>query len=250
MFKDPVKIKQFEHILSIPILNGNLVRFRSVDFKNELYRLNINNFLECMFYKHMILIDLNAAWGQGSNSALIKDILNTYKDSMHIRVGGGIRKLDDAAFYYDLGVDSVIISSIFMDNDHWEEGFSILEKYPQTTAALDFIPKEGQCYWLRNGWKDYLNGTVGPIPIETAYNTLDNCKNYLITNVTKVGSRKEHWAPKKFWRDEDHVIYQGGIKSVAEYDVLKRKGFSGGVLTSYVYNNYLKYELDLAHGEY
>jgi phosphoribosyl-ATP pyrophosphohydrolase len=115
------------------------------------------------------LIDLDAALGQGSNAALIKDCLP--KGSM--RVGGGIRSIESAIEWLDAGADQVIIGS--------KATPEFLSQLPRerVTAAVDAVHGEV----VIQGW----TSKTGRNFLEMIRELRDHVSGFLVTFVEREG---------------------------------------------------------------
>lgn len=115
------------------------------------------------------VIDLDAALGTGSNEKLIKDILHIAP----CRVGGGIRSLEQAIKWLDLGATKVILGTAARQE--------LLGQIPQNRvmAALDAVNGEV----VVNGWTQKTGHGV----IEKIYELKDFVSGFLVTFVEKEG---------------------------------------------------------------
>lgn len=101
--------------------------------------------------KTIHVIDLNAALGNGDNSAAIKAVVKAIHGKARLQVGGGVRSVAKAKELFSSGVDRVIVGSMaFAFAPVLEE----ITRLGETLAAIDYandgIRVKG---WTRRGVK-------------------------------------------------------------------------------------------------
>ena len=103
-------------IPALDLLDGFCVRLKQGDFrKSTIYRSDPLEVAEGFIkagVEFLHLVDLNAAKGEGSNREIIKDIRK--KVACGIQVGGGIREEEDVKALVLLGVERLILGTVFI----------------------------------------------------------------------------------------------------------------------------------------
>lgn len=139
-------------IPSIDLQNGRIVQLVQGE-KLAIQTDAIDEWIErCSGWPKVQLIDLDAAKGQGNNTALVKRICG----KLPCRVGGGIRSVERAAEVLGLGATRVILGSALFRGDAVDAAFArqLAEAVGarQVIAAVD--SKEGRV--VVHGWRTAL----------------------------------------------------------------------------------------------
>jgi phosphoribosylformimino-5-aminoimidazole carboxamide ribotide isomerase len=105
-----------EIIPAIDISNGKCVRlFKGKKGTETVY---YNDPLEALEFwvekgaKRLHFIDLDGAWGEDKNKALLKNMIQVAKEKVKVQIGGGIRTLEAALELIEIGADRVIIGTL------------------------------------------------------------------------------------------------------------------------------------------
>lgn len=156
-------------IPSIDLMNGKAVQLKQGKDK-VLERDDVFELLEeFSVYGEVAIIDLDAALGQGSNKALIKQLLKVRP----CRVGGGIRDLETAKEYIKAGATKIIIGTNCRQD--WVKEIS-------KESLIFAIDAKGD-YWSTQGWKN----TEGEKVLDLIPDLAQNCSEFLYTQVEKEG---------------------------------------------------------------
>ena len=125
------------------------------------------------------LIDLDAAKGQGDNSAMAAGICRR----LPCRVGGGIRSVERAQAVLDMGAHAVIASSALFRNGSVDASFArALAEAVGVDRVIAAVDSRGGHVAI-HGWK-----TVLPITAVEAVRALEPfCGEFLYTHVDKEG---------------------------------------------------------------
>lgn len=216
-------------IVQLPISDGVAISYVGINFGSVKKRIDIKTHF--LYYGDqydiVILTDLDACLGIGDNSKLIKSIIRQYP-SLRIYVKSNIPNYSTAVGWYDAGAYGVLIDTM-LGMDCEQVVTSLIHQYPETVAALNFMPSEGIEKWC------YFDKGLrtSTLTVQGAYDLLPVSNNIMITNLAKVGSRKGFWSPERFWSENDRAWYCGGIKNVNESrEALIAAGFSGVVVTT------------------
>jgi phosphoribosylformimino-5-aminoimidazole carboxamide ribotide isomerase len=85
-------------------------------------------------FRHLHLVDLDAALNVGSNTPLIEDIVRD--GSADIQVGGGVRSTDQAQRLFETGVTRIVVGSRAIEEPEWLADLS--ELFPHVVVlAID-----------------------------------------------------------------------------------------------------------------
>tara|TARA_A100001015_G_scaffold280868_1_gene343536 strand:+ start:652 stop:1362 length:711 start_codon:yes stop_codon:yes gene_type:complete len=128
-----------EIIPAIDLLDGQVVRLKQGDYSKVTYfdqsPVDLAISFEKAGAKRLHIVDLNGAKeGNTIHHDIIKDISS--RTSLSIEVGGGIRTCESAQYYFDCGVDYIIIGSLFVHD--FEKAISIVNAFPnKIIAGLD-----------------------------------------------------------------------------------------------------------------
>jgi phosphoribosylformimino-5-aminoimidazole carboxamide ribotide isomerase len=125
------------------------------------------------------LIDLDAAKGQGDNSAIVRDICGR----LPCRVGGGIRSVERALAVLDAGAHAVIVSSSLFRDGAVDLAFAkTLADAVGVDRVIAAVDSRGGRVAI-HGWK-----TVLPVTAVEAVRALEPyCAEFLYTHVDKEG---------------------------------------------------------------
>lgn len=154
-----MKQLNIEIIPAIDLKGGKIVRLKQGNYSDEtLYdstpQAFIDHWLE-MGVKRLHIVDLDTAVnGQCStdNTKSIEAIACRYKDQLKIQVGGGIRDEATIQKYFKLGVDKVIIGTLFFKNSELYE--YLFNNYGQKIIlALD----TNNGFVCHSGWQTSSN---------------------------------------------------------------------------------------------
>jgi phosphoribosyl-ATP pyrophosphohydrolase len=156
------------------------------------------------------LVDIDAARGEGDNSALIAELSRRGS----VRVGGGIRDLENAKRWLDLGVQKIVIGTAATPE--------LLAELPPDRVIVALDSRDGEV--LTHGWRQGSGTGV----LERIQELRNICGGFLITFVEREGRLAgtdldraamviEAAAPAR-------VTIAGGITSAHEVAELDRLG--------------------------
>ena len=156
------------------------------------------------------LIDIDAARGDGHNRDLIAQLCQRGR----ARVGGGIRDLNSARRWLDLGVDKIIIGTAATPE--------LLAALPRDRVIVALDSRDGEV--LSHGWRQ----STGERLLDRMATLSGLCGGYLITFVEREGRLKgTDMNRAKQVIDaagEARVTIAGGITTVEEIAALDRLG--------------------------
>ena len=177
------------------------------------------------------LVDLDAAFGRGSNAAVIRRVIRA-ADDVKIELSGGIR--DDASLEAALesGATRVNLGTAALENPEWVA--SVIAQYGEaiavgldvrgTTLAARGWTKEGGDLW------EVLER------LEDA-----GCARYIVTDVTKDGTLRGpnlELLEEIMRRTERPVVASGGVSSLDDIEALRNlvpQGLEGAIVGKALY---------------
>ena len=124
------------------------------------------------------IVDLDAAFGRkGINTKSIQSIRKTI--SIPIQMGGGIKSKEDIKFFFNLGIDYIIIGSFSINNV--ENILSISDEHKDKIyLSLDMLNNK----IMVKGWKEESNWS--PADMFNNYNK-SNIRGYVLTDIENDG---------------------------------------------------------------
>lgn len=189
------------------------------------------NFLE-QGAEWLHLVDLDAAFGRGENTAVLRRVVDELAGSMNIELSGGIR--DDASLERALaaGARRVNLGTAALENPEWTATV-IAEHGDRVAVGLDV---RGTTLAAR-GWTE----EGGDLYEVLARLDADGCTRYVVTDVTKDGMMK---GPNlELLRDvaartDKPVIASGGISTLDDIAAIRDLvdiGVEGAILGKALY---------------
>lgn len=211
-------------IPSIDLMGGKIVQL----VQGKKKQLEFDDFEEWIrrFAKYPLvqLIDLDAAMGQGSNAAAVREIAAR----LPCQVGGGMRSAESARAMLDAGARRVIVgSALFADGKldlEFAEELAAAVGAERLIFALDAIGGRVTIH----GWKTMTEVT----PLEMIQVLEQWCSGFLYTHVDTEGLLQGF--PQEAIRPlrsatKRQLIAAGGIRSQKEIDELHAMGVDGVV---------------------
>jgi len=188
------------------------------------------------------LVDLDAAFGRGSNRAVIAEVVASAGE-VKIELSGGIR--DDASLEaaLELGATRVNLGTAALENPEWTE--RVIAKFgDQIAVGLDV---RGTTLAARGWTKE------GGDLFETLERLEDaGCARYVVTDVTKDGTLRGpnlDLLKSVMERTQRPVVASGGISSLADIEALTTlvpMGLEGAILGKSLYAKKFTLEQALA----
>lgn len=178
------------------------------------------------------LVDLDAAFGRGSNTAILRKVIKHMK-GVNVEISGGIR--DDASLEAALasGAERVNLGTAALENPDWTE--AVIARYGEaiavgldvrgTTLAARGWTKEGGDLW------EVLDR------LERA-----NCARYVVTDVTKDGTLKGpniDLLRQMTEHTDKPVVASGGISNLDDIAALRDlvpEGVEGAIVGKALYS--------------
>jgi len=204
-------------IPSIDLMGGKIVQLvqgekKALEFDNFQYW--IDRFSD---YPIVQVIDLDAAIGGGSNTALVRQLC----EALPCQVGGGLRTVDAAMKMLALGAKKVIIGSALLKNGGVDLQFAQELAHAAAAARLLFAVDSRDGKVSIKGWRESTSLT----PADMMRQTESWCGGFLYTNIDTEGLMKgipmDRIAELRAATTKK-LIAAGGIRSMEEVTILDK----------------------------
>ena len=176
------------------------------------------------------LVDLDAAFGTGSNAELIAHVVHQVRDSVQVELSGGIRDSASLAAALGTGCTRVNLGTAALENPEWTA--QVIGEYGDRIAVgLDV---KGHTLAAR-GW------TTEGGDIFEAIGRLDaaGCARYVVTDVHKDGTMHGpniHLLKEVTSATRTPVIASGGIARLEDlHKLTELKGIEGAIIGKALY---------------
>jgi 1-(5-phosphoribosyl)-5-[(5-phosphoribosylamino)methylideneamino] imidazole-4-carboxamide isomerase/N-(5'phosphoribosyl)anthranilate isomerase len=189
------------------------------------------NFLE-QGAEWLHLVDLDAAFGRGENTAVIRRVVDELSGSMNIELSGGIRDDESLDRALVAGARRVNLGTAALENPEWTAKV-IAEHGDRVAAGLDV---RGTTLAAR-GWTE----EGGDLFDVLARLDADGCHRYVVTDVTKDGMMKGpnlDLLRDVAGRTDRPVIASGGISTLDDIVAIRELvdlGVEGAILGKALY---------------
>lgn len=181
------------------------------------------------------IIDLDAAFGKGSNRAIVGSIVDTAK--IPVQVGGGVRTGEVAEELLDSGVSRVILGTVAYTYPNILTALLASRGAERLVVAADYGP-DGRV--MAKGWTSSFDTTVFQAARKFK---LAGVENLLVTAVEQDGTGKgpDVSSMERLCSPGDvKVIASGGIRDAADLVALAKAGASGAVIGRALYEGGVK----------
>jgi len=220
---------------AIDIYDGSCVRLLKGEVKKKtIYNsspLNQAVFFEKCGFKNLHIVDLNfAIKGKSKNQKIIETIKK--KTKLSLQLGGGIRSYKDASYWLNLGIDSIVIGTMFYEkNNDFERCVS---SYPKKISfAMDLRAN----YLAIRGWKKQTK--ISADQLVSQINKF-NLKSVIYTDIQRDGTKQgpNFKNLKKYsFKINAPLIASGGIGSIEDiYNLKKIKKLRGVIVGRSIYD--------------
>jgi phosphoribosyl isomerase A len=189
------------------------------------------NFLE-QGAEWLHLVDLDAAFGRGENTAVIRRVVDELSGSMNIELSGGIRDDESLDSALIAGARRVNLGTAALENPEWTAKV-IAEHGDRVAVGLDV---RGTSLAAR-GWTE----EGGDLFEVLARLDADGCSRYVVTDVTKDGMMKGpnlELLRDVAGRTDRPVIASGGISTLDDIAAIRELvsiGVEGAILGKALY---------------
>lgn len=182
------------------------------------------------------LVDLDAAFGRGSNSVLLADVIGEL--NVKVELSGGIRDDESLRAALATGCARVNIGTAAIENPEWCAR-AIAEYGDRIAVGLDVKQIDGQWRLRGRGWVSD-GGDLWEV-LERLNN--DGCSRYVVTDVSKdgtlTGPNLELLSAVAAATDSP-VVASGGVSTVADLEsiaTLVDEGVEGAIVGKALYAN-------------
>lgn len=201
---------------AVDVVEGKAVRLTQGEAGTETdygHPLEAAQSFEDTGAKWLHLVDLDAAFGRGSNAPLLREI--TEKLTLNVELSGGIRDDDSLARALEAGARRVNLGTAALENPEWTE--RVIAQYGDKIAVgLDV---RGETLSARGWTKDGGN----------LWDTIERlnragCVRYVVTDVARDGmlSGPNLELLRRVCESTDAaVIASGGVSSLADIEALR-----------------------------
>jgi phosphoribosyl isomerase A len=180
------------------------------------------------------LVDLDAAFGRGSNRELLAEVVG--KLDVHVELSGGIRDDDSLTAALNTGCARVNLGTAALENPQWCAR-AITEHGDKVAVGLDVQIVDGQHRLRGRGWE-----TDGG-DLWEVLERLDGegCSRFVVTDVTKdgtLGGPNLGLLARVADRTEAPVIASGGVSSLDDLRAiatLTDRGIEGAIVGKALY---------------
>ena len=230
-------------IFSIDLINNKCVRLTKGDYtRSEIY--NNDPIKQAILFekkgcKKIHIIDLDAAIKNSSeNKKTIQKIRE--KISIEIQLGGGIRNLEQIKYWFKLGINNLIVSSMAVTNKDLLE--NTINEFPNK-ILIGIDDKDNIV--MTSGW--LKNSQLSPLNIIDYYENT-KIKGFVYTDINRDGTLKGLNIDKikKFINRTNHnVIIGGGVKNIIDIKKIisiNNKNIDGVIIGKAFYSGLIKIE--------
>jgi len=183
-------------------------------------------------FRHLHLVDLNAALGNGSNLPLVEEILRDAQAAVH--VGGGIRSTDAIEQLFRAGADGIVVGTRAIEDPEWLADVAAM--YPGVIVVATDVRDRRV---VTRGWVRTL--PVDVLDVIEALNALP-LGGVLVTAVQLDGQvRGTDLALMEDVAEKSNfpVIASGGVGSMSDLRALEHRGIAGVLLGVALYSGTL-----------
>lgn len=220
-------------IPAIDLINGKCVRLLKGDYNKVTEYgnpLDMAIEFEKNGAKYLHLVDLDGALkGNVVNENVVRDILKNTK--LELELGGGIRSVDDAKKWLDLGVKRVILGSIAIKDINVVK--NLIELYGPQRIIVGVDASNG--YVAIHGWKDITD--------KRAIDFVDELKSIgveeiIYTDISRDGALQgiNDIELKNMVQANIRVVASGGVTTLEDLKIAKRIGCVGIIIGKAIYN--------------
>ena len=237
-------MKKFELLPAVDIKQGKAVRLKRGEISDKtIYGTPVECALDFQNSgaDWLHLVDLDAAFGVGSNSEIVLEVI----DSLNIKVelSGGIRTDESLAKALDTNCDRVILGTAALEDPSWSS--KVIKKYGEKIAVSLDVRGETLAArgWVREGGNLY-----------EAITRLasDGCAMFIVTDISKDGTMQgpNFELLEKVCKFSDvPVIASGGVSSLTDLKKLismQDIGIKGAIVGKALYEGAFTVEEALA----
>lgn len=218
-------------IPAIDIMDSQLVRLTKGDPSTRQHYDTLDPLFMARIWSErgadrLHIIDLDAALGNGSNKELIREIVESVDVSL--QVGGGIRTLETAHSFLDMGVERIILGSMPLKDP--SKSLELLDEYgDRIILALDHRDRK----LMMRGWQKV---TAHSLREALARFKEQGYYRFLVTNIEHDGLlRGPDFETYKEISGVANIIASGGVASTHDIKRLYETGVEAVVIGKALY---------------
>ena len=228
--------KNFEIIPAIDLLDGKCVRLLRGDFAaKKIYEKNPAKIAAQFFTagaRRIHLVDLNGAKnGAPENAQKILEIRQKFPN-LKIQIGGGIREISTAEFYFKNGIDKIIVGTAAVENENFLQNLVAKFTAEKIIVGVDLRGEK----IATDGWKKNSE-----ISLEKFLTKLKNLKiaEIVATDISRDGTLGEpnFELYEKLRKMNFEIIASGGVSDFSNLQKLKKLGARGAIVGKAIYEN-------------
>ena len=180
------------------------------------------------------LVDLDAAFGRGSNRELLAEVVG--KLDVAVELSGGIRDDESLRAALDTGCRRVNLGTAALENPQWC-GAAIAEHGDKVAVGLDVKLENGEYRLRGRGWETD-GGDLWPVLDRLVG---EGCSRFVVTDVTKDGTLNGpnlELLASVTERTDAPVIASGGVSSLDDLRAiatLTDRGVEGAIVGKALY---------------
>jgi 1-(5-phosphoribosyl)-5-[(5-phosphoribosylamino)methylideneamino] imidazole-4-carboxamide isomerase/N-(5'phosphoribosyl)anthranilate isomerase len=237
-------VKKFELLPAVDIKQGKAVRLKRGEISDKtIYGTPVECALDFQNSgaDWLHLVDLDAAFGVGSNSEIVLEVI----DSLNIKVelSGGIRTDESLAKALDTNCDRVILGTAALEDPSWSS--KVIKKYGEKIAVS--LDVRGETLAARGWVRDGRNLYEAITRLAS-----DGCAMFIVTDISKDGTMQgpNFELLEKVCKFSDvPVIASGGVSSLTDLKKLismQDIGIKGAIVGKALYEGAFTVEEALA----
>lgn len=230
-------------MLVIPALDlkdGKCVQLRQGDPRKKTIELEnpleIARNWEALGAPRLHLVDLDGAiGGERKNEQIVREIIQEL--AIPVQFGGGIRSIEDARLFLDLGAEKIIIGTIAIQEPKIIE--KLAEKYGGERIIVALDSRGGKV--VVKGWTESTDIKAAEIVKKFE----ENVSEVLFTNVDVEGMMKgidEKTIKEMVDATSLGVLVSGGVASLDDVKKIKKLGAEGVVIGSALYRGKIDFK--------
>lgn len=234
-------------IPALDLKDGKCVRLRQGDPRKKTIELEnpleIARNWDALGAPRLHLVDLDGAiGGERKNEQIVREIIQEL--AIPVQFGGGIRSIEDARLFLDLGAEKIIIGTIAIQEPKIIE--KLAEKYGGERIIVALDSRGGKV--VVKGWTESTDIKAAEIVKKFE----ENVSEVLFTNVDVEGMMKgiDEKAIKEIIDSTSlGVLVSGGVASLDDVKKIKKLGAEGVVIGSALYARKINYKEALNVGK-
>ena len=237
-------MKKFELLPAVDIKQGKAVRLKRGEISDKtIYGTPVECALDFQNSgaDWLHLVDLDAAFGVGSNSEIVLEVINSL--NIKVELSGGIRTDESLAKALATNCDRVILGTAALEDPSWSS--KVIKKYGEKIAVS--LDVRGETLAARGWVRDGRNLYEAITRLAS-----DGCAMFIVTDISKDGTMQgpNFELLEKVCKFSDvPVIASGGVSSLTDLKKLismQDIGIKGAIVGKALYEGAFTVEEALA----